>query len=122
MRNMSFSLTTPQVLARTKTVTRRLGWTFLKPGDHVQAVEKGMGLRKGEQFRRLAVLRVEDVTREGLREGLSQSDVVREGFSGMTPAEFVDMFCRTHRGCTPDTVITRIEFSYVDDGRGRASR
>ena len=26
MRNMSFALTTPQVLAQTKDVTRRLGW------------------------------------------------------------------------------------------------
>lgn len=114
MRLMSFALTTPQVLARTKTVTRRLGWTVLKPGDYIQAVEKGMGLRKGERVRRLAVLRVEDVTRERLREGLSQSDVMREGFPGMTPAAFVEMFCRTHRGCTPDTIITRIAFSYVD--------
>jgi hypothetical protein len=28
MRLMSFSLTTPQILARTKTVTRRMGWQF----------------------------------------------------------------------------------------------
>ncbi len=112
MRNMSFALTTPQILARTKTVTRRTGWTFLKPGDRIQAVEKGMGLKKGETVRRLAVLRVESVTRETLAEGLDRSDVMREGFPEMLPREFIDMFCRTHKGCTPDTVVTRIAFSY----------
>ena len=43
-RNMSFMLTTEQVRNKTKTVTRRLGWWFLKPGEIVNAVEKGMGL------------------------------------------------------------------------------
>jgi hypothetical protein len=64
MRLMSFSLTTPQILARTKTVTRRMGWTFLRPGDLVQAIEKGQGLKKGEHVKRLAVLRIVDVRRE----------------------------------------------------------
>lgn len=112
MRNMSFALTTEQILARTKTVTRRMGWAFLKPGDRIQAIEKGMGLKKGETVRRLAVLRIEQVTREPLVSGLSHVDVYREGFPNLTPAEFVDMFCRTHKGCTPDTVVTRIEFTY----------
>lgn len=117
MRNMSFALTTAQILDRSKTVTRRCGWTFLKPGDHIQAVEKGMGLKKGETVRRLAVLRVEDVTREPLREGLSQSEMMREGFPQMTTAEFTEMFCRTHTGCTPHTVVTRIAFSYVESAQ-----
>ena len=39
MRHMSFALTTKQIKSRTKTVTRRLGWTFLKPGDLIQPVE-----------------------------------------------------------------------------------
>jgi len=42
MRNMSFSMTTPQFKTRTKTVTRRLGWWFIQPGDLVYGVEKGM--------------------------------------------------------------------------------
>ena len=42
-------LTKEQILARTKTVTRRLGWWFLKPGDVVWACEKCMGLKKGEK-------------------------------------------------------------------------
>jgi hypothetical protein len=31
----------------------------------------------------------------------------------MTPGEFVAMFCATHKGCTPETEVTRIEFEYV---------
>jgi len=42
-RCMSFSMTTDAVRNRTKTVTRRLGWNFLKPGDLLWAVEKGWG-------------------------------------------------------------------------------
>lgn len=49
MRNMSFMLTTPQMYSGTKKVTRRIGWWNLKPGDVVMAVEKGMGLKKGEK-------------------------------------------------------------------------
>lgn len=117
MRNMSFSLTTPQVLARTKTVTRRTGWTFLKAGDLIHAVEKGMGLKKGEKVKRLAVIRVVHVRREPL--GIIGTrylyDPVLEGFPMMSNDEFVAMFCRTHRGCTPDTEVTRIAFEYVDE-------
>ena len=123
MRHMSFALTTPQILARTKTVTRRLGWTFLKPGDLIQAVEKGMGLKKGEQVKRLAVLRVDNVRREPLTRLLEDTrfygplEVRKEGFTDLrflSVNEFVEMFCRTHKGCTPDTEVTRIEFEYVD--------
>jgi len=42
MRNMSFALTTNQVLEQTKSVTRRFGWKFLKAGDLVQPVLKSM--------------------------------------------------------------------------------
>lgn len=63
MRNMSFSLTTPQMRDRTKTLTRRLGWYSLKPGDRVQAVVKGMGLKKGEKVERLCVIEVVSVHR-----------------------------------------------------------
>jgi hypothetical protein len=49
MRRMSFSLTTDQVLAQTKTVTRRFGWDSLKPGDIIQPIRKGMGLKRGQK-------------------------------------------------------------------------
>ncbi|MCK9592988.1 MAG: hypothetical protein M0Q91_13370 [Methanoregula sp.] len=53
MKNMSFFLTTQQFIDGTKDVTRRLGWAFLKPGDHFMAVEKAQGLKKGEKIRKL---------------------------------------------------------------------
>ena len=111
MRNMSFALTTDQLLRREKTVTRRLGWLYLRTGDWVQAVKKCMGLKPGEKLERLCVIKVTDTRREPLR-AMTQDDCVREGFPQMTVAEFVEFFCKTHKGCTPDTIVTRIEFDY----------
>lgn len=47
MRIMSFALTEQQLMDGTKTVTRRVGWANLKPGDRLTAVRKAMGLKKG---------------------------------------------------------------------------
>lgn len=118
-RNMSFMLTTTQYRARTKDVTRRLGWLRLKAGDPFDAVEKGMGLKKGERVVRLGSNVCRSERWEPLRRMLDdlaygQAEVIREGFPEMTPAAFVAMFCRTHRGCTPDTEVHRIEFGYLD--------
>lgn len=118
MRLISFQLTQRQILARTKNVTRRAGWLSLKAGDRLQAVEKGMGLKRGETVKRLALLRVVNVRRELMRRMMDvvvygRAECVREGFPEMTPAEFVAFFCASHRGCTPETEITRIEFVYL---------
>jgi len=112
---MSFSMTTHQIENRTKTVTRRLGWTFLKPGDLLCACKKVMGRRKGEGIERLAYLVVTDVTREPLS-NISRDDVSREGFRGMTPHGFVHLFGMS-MGCRPDTEVTRIEFRYMPGRR-----
>jgi hypothetical protein len=120
MRNISFMLTVPQIRARTKTVTRRVGWADLKPGTLLQGVVKSQGLKRGEKVEKLAVVRVVSVRREPLFTMLDRTlfygmnECRREGFPNLTPVEFVDMFCQSHRGCTPETVITRIEFEYVD--------
>lgn len=112
MRWISFALTTRQFRDRTKDVTRRLGWEKVKRGDLLQVAVKCQGLKKGEHPERLGVIRVLDARREPL-DAISKSDVIREGFPNMTPADFVGMFCE-HNGCKPNTVITRIEFEYVD--------
>lgn len=119
MRNMSFALTSDQVLAQSKDVTRRLGWHQLRAGDLLQPVRKGMGLRRGEHVEKLGPpVRVLFVDREPLRAisvdrgELGWTETRREGFPGMPPQEFLTFFCDTHKGCSPDTVITRIEFSY----------
>jgi hypothetical protein len=135
MRLMSFSLTTPQILDRSKTVTRRTGWRFLKPGDLIQAVEQARGLAKGRQVRRLGVLRVVHVRVEPLARlctdaRYAEDELPREGFPCWSAAEFVEMFCRTHGLRTDLADVTRIEFAYVEPdvgpdrgaGRGAARR
>jgi len=119
---MSVALTIDQVKDETKTVTRRLGWTHLKPGQLFCAVKKGMGLKPGEKIERLKILRAVDVRHEPLRRMTDEleygmEECVREGFpppsSYCWPSEFVRFFCETHTGCRPETVITRIQFNYV---------
>lgn len=117
-RNISFSLTTDQIRNRTKTVTRRTGWKQLVAGEVLNACVKCMGLKPGEKIERICQIRVVDVTQESLRSLVDDPDYGRpecdlEGFPGMSGAEFVGMFCKSHKGCTVNTTVTRIEFTYV---------
>ncbi len=85
MKNMAFSLTTAQVSAGIKTVTRRTGWAGLKPGELFCAVVKGMGLKKGEKVQRLAILRCVSNGRESLSELVAdpkhgKEEARKEGF------------------------------------------
>jgi hypothetical protein len=110
-RNMSFSITTKQARNKTKTVTRRIGWWFLKPGDIVQQVEKGMGLKKGEKVKKIHLIKIKSVRPEPLY-NIDKADCAREGFPGWTPGEFIRMFC-THNKCKSHTEVNRIEFEYI---------
>lgn len=114
-RSISFSMTTPQFIDGSKDVTRRMGWLDAKAGDVLNAVEKAMGLKKGETVKVLGQIRLVDVRRERLdriAEDLvyGRREVDREGFPGMGINEFVTFFIRGHKGCKPDSVVTRIEF------------
>lgn len=115
---MSFALTKQQYSDGSKDVTRRLGWLKLKAGDHFMGVEKGMGLKPGELIVRLGPSLVIATRREPLLRMIEEPvygffEVEREGFPHLSPNQFVDFFCSTHKGCTPETVITRIEFRRV---------
>jgi hypothetical protein len=112
VRNISATLTTEQILNETKDVTRRLGWTSLKAGDRLQVCKKCQGIKKGEKIQKLKVIECVDVRREPLN-AITRHDVRREGFPGMTPKAFVEMFCG-HMKCEPETLVTRIEFKYVE--------
>lgn len=112
-RLMSVALTEAAVVDRTKTVTRRVGWLMLKPGDRLTLCRKVMGRRKGEPLVRLADVEVVSVRRESL-DLIDTADVRREGFHIETPRWFVRFFCNTHSGCTPATTVTRIEWCYLD--------
>jgi hypothetical protein len=122
MRNISFALTTEQFKARTKTVTRRLGWLMLKPGDVLMACRKCQGLKPGQKIERLGTIRVVSVRREKLLAITDDLDygfteTALEGFQAphpcFWPSYFVEFFCRSHAGCTPETVVTRIEYEYL---------
>jgi hypothetical protein len=111
-RNMSFMLTTAQVRARTKTVTRRVGWN-LKPGEILNACVQCQGLRKGQKIEVITQIRVVRAGGEPLA-AITPADVAAEGFPGWSPEEFIVMFLRTHKGVRPETVVNRIEFEYVE--------
>ncbi len=68
---------------------------------------------------KLAVIVVVSVRREPLTAMLldpeyGQRECEREGFPEMEPAAFVDFFCQSHHKCTPETIVTRVEFGYVE--------
>lgn len=111
MKNMSFAMTTAQFLDGSKDVTRRFGWWKLKPGDKIRAVEKAMGLKKGEKIKPLGVIEVVSVRREPLYM-ITEDDCKREGFPHYTPGMFIDML-REHYNCQENATVNRIEFKRV---------
>ena len=115
MKNMAFSHTIEQMRARTKTVTRRVGWIELNPGDLLQAVEKTMGIPPGEHVRKLGVIRVLSIRRERFDELVRRGsyggeEMVKEGFPGMDPQAFLLRFLTS---VAPNEHITRIEFEHL---------
>lgn len=106
-----FDDTKAQFLDGSKDVTRRIGWRWLTAGTELRAVEKAMGLRKGEKQVALGTIRVRRVTAEPL-DAITKDECRREGFPEMSPAEFVAMFCKANQ-CAPDVMVRRIEFERV---------
>jgi hypothetical protein len=115
VKQISFMLTEPQIMAGTKSVTRRWGWTTAKPGQLLQGVRKSQGLKKGEHVHKLRVIRVLNARRERLARLVDEpeygaAEMVREGFPGRDPADFVTGYF----GGRAREFVTRIEFEYVD--------
>ena len=110
-RNISFMLTTEQIKNKSKTVTRRLGWWFLKPGDILNACEKCQGLKKDEKIKKLCQIRVVSAALEELHH-ITHAECFREGFPDMYPSEFIRMFRREMK-CGQNTIVNRIESEYV---------
>jgi hypothetical protein len=125
-RLMSVSLTEQAVRERRKTVTRRLGWRFAKPGDRVTLCRKVMGRKPGEPLVRIAEVELVDVRREPLS-AITDMDVEREGGehlpledAGRTRAEaFASWFAWT-MGISVDDEVTRIEWRYLAEAGGHA--
>jgi hypothetical protein len=113
---MSFAMTTPQIRAGTKTVTRRLGWVNLKPGEILMACEKCQGIPKGEKVVKIRAIRVVAVNREFLYDiDQRAGDVKKEGFPDMLDRWFVEMFMKANH-CRYGQKVNRIEFEYVEKG------
>ncbi len=117
-RLMSVALTEDAVRERRKTVTRRLGWyRILAPGDRLTLCRKVRGRKLGEPIERIADVEVVDIRREPLRD-ITADDVAREGFPNWNVDEFIDFF-REHMRCHESTIVTRIEWRYLDDREGK---
>ena len=134
-RLMSVAFTEAAVVERRKTVTRRKGWwldkrdrRLLTPGEHLTLCRKVMGRKAGEPLVRLVDVEVVSVTREPLYTLLLQGplgrgdgpsvyaaqEMVREGFPGLDPAEFVRRYFTEAQGLHVMDEVTRIEWRYLD--------
>jgi hypothetical protein len=114
---MSVALTSAAVRERRKTVTRRLGWAFLKTGERLTWCEKVQGRKRRdgtvEPLVRIAEVEVVSVRREPLS-SIGPGETALEGFPDMTGGAFVEFFCNAMR-CEPDTLVTRVEWRYLTD-------
>lgn len=125
-RLMSVALTEQAVLERRKRVTRRAGWTMLRPGDHLTLCRKVMGRRKGEPLVRIVDVEVVSIRRELLSE-ITDEEVALEGFTAEDLAKYIAegdtgpgalarAFCRffvEHMGGGIDQEVTRVEWAYL---------
>jgi hypothetical protein len=112
-RLMAVSLTEAQVIAREKTVTRRMGWLHARVGEQLTLCRKVMGRKRGEPLVRLAQVEITAITREPLAD-ITPAELLAEGFPDMTAQEFIAFFCASHRDCRPDSHVTRIQWRYLD--------
>lgn len=117
MRRISFNLTIDAILDRSKTVTRRIGWAFAKPGDRLLAVDK-LRTKKARTLGVIEIVSVRDEPLSRMTEDVLYgfAETAAEGFARgplSWPSEFVRMFCDAMK-VTPDRVVRRIEFRYVE--------
>ena len=121
---MSVSMAGQAVIERRKTVTRRKGWTFLRPGDRLTLCRKVRGRKPGEPLVRLAEVEVVNVRREPLRALLgtqpfgpitdyARAEMSAEGFPGMHPLDFIDTYFVVAQVIAAYDYVTRIEWCYL---------
>lgn len=113
-RLMSVAFTEDAVRARTKTVTRRKGWTILRPGDRVTLCRKVMGRKPDEPLVRIIDVEIVDVRREPLYK-VTPEECVLEGFPDLTPAQFIGRYFVDAQGMDALDTVTRIEWRYLED-------
>ena len=91
-------------------------------GEVLLAVDRTMGLQRGQKAEVLGEIRVLSVRREPLGALLAAGtygieEMVLEGFPGRLPADFVAWLIGRTPSLTPETVITRIQFEHLVDAR-----
>lgn len=122
-RLMSVAFTEQAVRDRIKTVTRRKGWwkdkngrRLIQPGDRITLCRMVLGRKKGEPLERICDVEIVEVRREQFGLIYDEPDgVAREGFTDLSPAEFIKRFFAEAQGISPWCEITRIEWRYLDD-------
>lgn len=112
-RLMSVAFTEQAVRERRKTVTRRKGWLFLKPGDRLTLVRKAMGRKPGEPLVRIVDVEVVSVRREPLRAINHKGELEREGCGHLDALDFVARYFWP-QGIYAADDVTRIEWRYLD--------
>lgn len=120
MRLMSVVYTEQAVAERRKFVTRRLGWVNVRVGERLQLCRKVMGRKRGEPLVRVAVVEVTHVRRESLSKLVEDplygsSEMILEGFRGLNPETFVDLYFVRAQRVARDAVVTRIAWRYVEE-------
>lgn len=118
MRHMSFALTTAQVRAHQKSVTRRFAWWGLLAGVRLLAVEKSQGLKRGERVVVICPIRIlsarperfDELVRPGSPYG--GEEMVLEGFPGLDPMDFIFRYMERYPERDPDAIVNRIQFDY----------
>lgn len=113
-------MTTDAVRDRSKTVTRRAGWTYLKPGDRLTLCAKVQGRKPGEPLDRIADVEVVECWREPL-DFITDAEVALEGFPGMSRMEFMQRFFIDAQGIHPSDDVTRIRWRYIEGGGSDAA-
>lgn len=110
---MSVAFAEQAVRDRTKTVTRRKGWQFLKPGDRLTLCRKVMGRKPDEPLERICDVEVVSVRREPLYMVRFNDELLREGCGHLSWREFHENYFAPQRVLINDDV-TRIEWRYLD--------
>ena len=111
---MSVAFTEQAVVERRKTVTRRKGWLFLKPGDRLTLCRKVMGRKPGEPLVRLVDVEVVSIRRERLSHVDVTGELDLEGFPDLSTTEFIETYFEP-QGIHALDLVTRIEWRYLDD-------
>lgn len=105
-----FAWTTKKLLEGKKTVTRRRWkWLHTKPGDLVQAYDRGQRF-KGKC---VAIIRILNVRQEKLRE-ITDADEIKEGHLWGDASGFIDSWIQGYPDSTANDLVWRIEFEIVE--------